>query len=106
MKKVSLSFRVEAELRAQLEQRAKHLGVSESIVIREILSQFFNKENEVLKLRHEIEDQRKDVTELEQALIKLRADLALGVEALLVAGSQPVSPEKASVWVNENLREL
>jgi len=105
VKKISLSFRVEAELRACLEQRAKHLGVSESLLIREILTQYFNKDNEVIKLRHEVEGQRDELQELRQVVSKLRGDFALGVEALLIAGHKTVSPESASSWVNENFRD-
>ncbi len=105
MKKVSLSFRVDTGLRAQLDNRAKALGVKESNLVREILSQYFDKETEIARLRSELKGLRHEFFGLSKSISKTREDLALGVEALLVSGNKKVEPERASAWVDENMRD-
>lgn len=96
-----ISFRLDAESRKRIDQRAERLGVKASDLARKVVLESLDDETELARLRMK-------VASLEDAVSGLREDLAVAVKALLVTkGAEPiVTPDQAEAWVNTNMRSV
>jgi predicted DNA-binding protein len=92
-----VSFRLSADAQRRLTALATAQGMSAGEYARDLVFQKLDQP----------EQDRAAVDDMKSELSQLRSDLALSVEALLVAvtNPRPVTPEQAKRWVNERLRK-
>ena len=94
-----LSVKVDEYTEDELKERAKRAGTTLSDYARRILKEAVKEESELARLRLA-------VTASQRETLKLRRDIANGIEAILVsmAADQPLSPQQAKNWVDAKLR--
>ena len=88
-----VSYRISAEVAAELEASAKALGLSRNGFACEAL----------LEKLHRAKAERAAWSDVFEEVRRLRAELAVATQAILTVSSQPVSARDAERWVRKNL---
>ena len=95
-----VSFRIDSMYKQMLEDRATH-GESHHQVARQLVTEALDRQSgDELDLRRIAAD----VDQVRRQIRELRVDLAVAVQALLVA-SEAMDGEQAEEWVNQNMLE-
>ena len=94
-----ITIRLEFEAVKELDARAQRQGITRSDYAREIIFEALNDQSELARLQME-------VSILKDELSELRGDLAVAVQALLVAGTsgQKITSQDAKAWVQANMK--
>lgn len=88
-----ISYRISAEVAAELELCAKAAGLGRNAYACEAL----------LEKLQRVQAERGGWLELFEEVRRLRAELAAATQAILTVSSQPVSARDAEEWVRKNL---
>jgi hypothetical protein len=94
----TIGFRLEPEIRAILEQRAKLFEQSAGLLARQYTIEALMAEEERQQLTSKVSDLVREVSEL-------RSELSLAVQTLLVSAGK-IDASQAEEWVQENFNNV